>query len=202
MRGAFFEKTREEARAALGITDDRPLLLSYWGSLGAEVMNGHMTDFLRREAAAGAPFRHIHGAGRNYEAMCQSLADVALPDGVELREYIYDMPTVMRAADLVLCRAGASTLSEVSALALPAVIVPSPNVTNHHQERNAAVLGDKGAAVVLPEPTCSGAVLYRTARDLLADPARRRAMSQEMALLGIPDAAEHIYATLIGLIRP
>ena len=202
VRGAFFEKTREEARAALGLTDDRPLLLSYWGSLGAEVMNGHMTDFLRRETAEGAPFRHIHGAGRNYEAMCQSLADVTLPDGVELREYIYDMPTVMRAADLVLCRAGASTLSEVSALALPAVIVPSPNVTNHHQERNAAVLGDKGAAVVLPESMCSGGVLYRTARDLLADPARRREMSQNMALLGIPNAAEHIYAALIGLIRP
>ena len=68
VRGEFFRYTRAEAREKLGIDDDRPLLLSYWGSLGAEVMDGYMADFIRAEQAAGAPFRHIHpGRTKNQE---------------------------------------------------------------------------------------------------------------------------------------
>ena len=77
VRGEFFRLTRQQARDALGIRDDRPLVLSYWGSLGAEVMNGYMTDFIRRAVREGAPFHHIHGAGRNYGAMQKALAGVS-----------------------------------------------------------------------------------------------------------------------------
>ena len=73
VRGDFFRYTRQEAREKLGLADDRPLLLSYWGSLGAEVMNRRMVDFLEREAKEGAPFRHIHGAGRNYQSLTAAL---------------------------------------------------------------------------------------------------------------------------------
>jgi UDP-N-acetylglucosamine--N-acetylmuramyl-(pentapeptide) pyrophosphoryl-undecaprenol N-acetylglucosamine transferase len=200
VRGEFFRQTKAEARAALGITDDRPLLLSYWGSLGAEAMNRHMVDFIRREAAEGAPFHHIHGAGRDYASMTKALADVQLPADIELREYIYDMPTVMVAADLVLCRGGASTLSELTAIGKPAVIVPSPNVTNHHQEKNANVLAQGGGAVVLLEPVCSGDRLYDTAKELLADTSRRETMAKAMADLGEPQAGEKIYSTLCELL--
>ena len=199
VRGEFFRLTRQQARDALGIRDDRPLVLSYWGSLGAEVMNGYMTDFIRRAVREGAPFHHIHGAGRNYGAMQKALAGVSLPPEIQLREYIYDMPTVMVAADLVLCRGGASTLSELTAIGKPAVIVPSPNVTNHHQEKNANVLARQGGAVVLLEPVCSGDTLYQTTQDLLAAPQRRQAMAQAMEKMGIPDAAEKIYETLLSL---
>ena len=194
-----YEDSRQQARDALGIRDDRPLVLSYWGSLGAEVMNGYMTDFIRRAVREGAPFHHIHGAGRNYGAMQKALAGVSLPPEIQLREYIYDMPTVMVAADLVLCRGGASTLSELTAIGKPAVIVPSPNVTNHHQEKNANVLARQGGAVVLLEPVCSGDTLYQTTQDLLAAPQRRQTMAQAMEKMGIPDAAEKIYETLLSL---
>lgn len=202
VRGDFFTLTREEARRALGITDDRPLVLSYWGSLGAEVMNGYMTDFIRREAAAGAPFHHIHGAGRNFASMTKALSDLTLPEEIQVKEYIYDMPVVMTAADLVLCRGGASTLSELTAIGKPAIIVPSPNVTNNHQEKNANVLGDQGGAVVLLEPDCDGQTLYETASDLLRRPEEREAMARVMTRLGIPEAAEKIYETLLELLRP
>lgn len=112
------------------------------------------------------------------------------------------MPTVMVAADLVLCRGGASTLSELTAIGKPAVIVPSPNVTNHHQERNANVLAQAGGAVVLLEPVCSGETLYRTTQDLLADEPRRKTMAQAMANMGIPQAGEKIYETLLTLVNP
>lgn len=201
IRGAFFELTRQQARQALGIQDDRPLVLSYWGSLGADVMNGYMVDYFRLAAGEGAPFHHIHGAGRNYRTMLAALKDVKLPPELQLREYIYNMPTVMVAADLVLCRGGASTLSELTAIGKPAIIVPSPNVTNHHQEKNANVLARQGGAVVLLEPVCSGETLYKTTKELLADPPRREAMGKAMAAVGIPQAAEKIYETLVDLVK-
>ena len=196
VRTDFFRYTRKEARAELGLTDDRPLVLSVWGSLGAEVMNCQMAECIALECRDGAPFHHIHGAGRNYGAMQKALAGVSLPPEIQLREYIYDMPTVMVAADLVLCRGGASTLSELTAIGKPAVIVPSPNVTNHHQEKNANVLARQGGAL---EPVCSGDTLYQTTQDLLAAPQRRQAMAQAMEKMGIPDAAEKIYETLLSL---
>ena len=199
VRGEFFQITRQQARDALGIKDDRPLVLSYWGSLGAEVMNGYMVDFLRQAARDGAPFHHIHGAGRNFAAMEKALAGDHLPPALQVREYIYDMAAVMRAADLVLCRAGASTISELTALGVPALIVPSPYVTNNHQEKNARVLENAGGAVVLLEKDCSGQALFQAACGILHDGARRASMERAMSALGIRDATERIYQTVLEI---
>ena len=203
VRRDFFDHTRREARQALGLADDRPLVLSYWGSLGADVMNRYMADFLCAEAAEGFPFHHIHGAGRNYKSLTAALGErgVDLNGGAEVREYIYDMPLVMAAADLVVCRAGASTISELTAISKPCVLVPSPNVTNNHQEKNARVLEHHGGAAVLLEPDIDGAALYRQVKELLADPERRAAMSAALAELSVTDAAEEIYQTLISLMK-
>lgn len=205
VRGDFFQRTRAEARKELGFDDDRPLLLSYWGSLGAERMNGYMTDFLLRERKEGAPFRHIHGAGRDYLSMWESFTAAGVVkgclDGVEVREYIYDMPLVMAAADLVLCRSGASTVSELAAIAKPSVLVPSPNVTADHQTKNARILSNAGGAVLLPEKECSGEKLYEVISGLLQNPAKRAEMSRNLSQLAIPDANEKIYETLKGLLR-
>jgi len=203
VRGDFFRRTRAEARRELGFDDDRPLLLSFWGSLGAELMNGYTTDLIVRESREGAPFRHIHGAGRDFAAMTKALtaAGVESCPGVEVREYIYDMPLVMAAADLVLCRSGASTVSELAAIAKPSILVPSPNVTADHQTKNAQVLARAGGAVLLPERDCSGEKLWEAAAELLRDPARRAEMSRKLSQLSIPDANEKIYQTLKGLLR-
>ncbi len=198
VRGDFFRYTRSEARAALGLTDDRPLVVSVWGSLGAAVMNRYVGEVFALEKTAGAPFRHIHGAGRNFSTLTQSVG--ALPDGLEIREYIYDMPTVMAAADLVLCRAGASTIAELSAIAKPCILVPSPNVTGDHQTKNAQVLAQAGGALLLPEKDCSGQVLYDQITRLLADEGERAKMRAALQALGTPDANERIYTTLLGLL--
>ena len=160
VRRDFFNDTRREARQKLGLADGKPMVLSYWGSLGADVMNRYMADFIAEEVGEGCPIHHLHGAGRNYAWLTGELGrrGVALTKGgdVEVREYIYDMPLVMAAADLVICRAGASTISELTAIAKPCILVPSPNVTNNHQEKNARVLEQHGAAVVLLEPEIDG----------------------------------------------
>ena len=205
VRGDFFEFTREEARERIGLKDDRPLVLSYWGALGARVMNQQMMDFIVRECRDGEPFHHLHGAGKLYYNIVQSglAREGIVPEehpSVEVREYIYDMPEVMAAADLVICRAGASTISELTALAKPAILVPSPNVANNHQEKNARVLADKGAAVLLLEGECSGRKLYEAAKELLADKDRVAKMQEALRALAVNDANERIYAALCSLL--
>ena len=202
VRGDFFDLTRAQAREKLGLTDDRPLVVSFWGSLGASHMNAHMEDFFRLEAADGMPFHHIHGVGKSgYPAMTQRLRQDGLENlaGLDVREYIYDMAPVMRAADLVICRAGASTISEITALATPAILVPSPYVTNNHQEKNARILEQHGGAVVLLEADASGEALYRAASGILRDPRRQADMSRGMAELGIRDATKRLYDTVMSI---
>ena len=203
VREDFFTLTREEAKKRLGVNDGRPLIVSFWGSLGAAGMNANMADMLVLEAAK-EPFHHIHGAGKaGYPKVLSALqekgVDPAAHPALQVREYIYDMAPVMRAADLVICRAGASTISEITALATPAILVPSPYVTNNHQEKNARILERHGGAVVLLESEASGEALYRTARDILRDLQRQADMSRGMAELGIPDATERIYRTVMAL---
>ncbi len=204
VRGDFFRYTRKEARAKLGLEDERPLVLSFFGSLGAAAMNGRMADVIARECRLGAPFRHIHGAGRDYRDMCARLEQAGVRTegtGVELREYIYDMPLVMAAADLVICRAGASTIAELTAIAKPSILVPSPNVVADHQTKNAKVLAQRGGAVLLPEAECgSGDRLFDRISELLDQPERRQAMIRALGEMAVPDAAEQIYGVLKSLL--
>ena len=200
VRGDFFTRTKAEAKRELGVDDGRPLVVSFWGSLGASGMNRQMADFIALEAGK-EPFYHIHSAGKSGFPTIRALLQdrgVTNTDGPSIRlvEYLYNMPLVMRAADLVISRAGASTLSELTALGVPAVLVPSPYVTNHHQERNAQALADAGGAVVLLEPECSGQLLFRTVTELLRDATRLERMSASMASLGIRDATERILETV------
>ena len=203
VRGDFFVLTKEEAKSRLGLNDGRPLIVSFWGSLGASGMNRQMADFLALEAAK-EPFHHIHAAGKNgYPVVAQLLrekdVDLTQHPALELREYIYDMAVVMRAADLVICRAGASTISELTALGVPALIVPSPYVTNNHQEKNARVLEEAGGAAVLLEKDSSGQTMFQIACGILRDAEKRMKMEMAMTSLGIRDAPERIYQTILEI---
>ena len=188
VRGDFFALTKTEAKEKLGVNDGRPLIVSFWGSLGAAGMNRQMADFLELEAAK-EPFHHIHAAGKNgYPLVTQILkekgVDLMAHPSLEVREYIY---------------AGASTISELTALGVPALIVPSPYVTNNHQEKNARALEEVGGAVVLLEKECSGQVLFHSACRILQDDAARTRMETAMEALGIRDATERIYQTILEI---
>ena len=204
VRGDFFRLTRKQAKQKLDMDDGRPLIVSFWGSLGAREMNRQMAEFLALEARSGIPFHHVHGAGKvgcihMAEYLKDADIDLDRAPGLEVREYIQDMGVMMRAADLVICRAGASTISELTALGVPAIIVPSPNVTHNHQESNARVLANSGGAEMILEKDSSGRILYDTARRILEDPDRRKRMSSAMSSLGTIDASEKIYAAVMDL---
>lgn len=202
VRGRFFELDREQARLELGLTDSQPLVVSFWGSQGAGYMNQHTVDLFQCWAEEGRRFHYIHSGGRNYDSMTAELASRGVTVGEdELRPYIDNMPTVMAAADLVICRAGASTLGELTALGKPAILVPSPFVAANHQFKNAKVLADRGGAVLLEEKGISGETLYRTAVELLADGSRRAEMSARLKELATPHAAEDIYQALLSILK-
>ena len=202
-RGDFFTLTKQEARDILKIPQNTQLVVSFWGSLGASTMNEKMVDFFVEEAKADYPFHHIHAAGKGSWGMVQSAMkekELSHPR-LDVREYIHDMPLVMRSADLVICRAGASTISELTALGMPAIMVPSPFVVANHQEKNARLLEKHGGAVVLPESEVTGQRLYTETMQILSDPRRLDAMSRGMADLGILDATDRIYATVMSLMK-
>lgn len=206
VRGDFAACTQAEAKARLGVPAGKPLVVSVWGSLGARRMNELMAGLLLRACDGGRtpPFALIHSAGQlGYETMTDALAEVGVEKlrqrGMDIRPYIYDMPLVMTAADLVLCRAGASTLAELTWLGKPAVLVPSPNVTNNHQERNARVLERAGGARVLPEADVTAEALLDTVQGLLADRAALDAMAAGMRAAGTRDATERIAKIVLEL---
>jgi UDP-N-acetylglucosamine--N-acetylmuramyl-(pentapeptide) pyrophosphoryl-undecaprenol N-acetylglucosamine transferase len=204
VRGEFDRYTREAARAQLGIPEGKPLVVSVWGSLGSGHMNGKLLELLPL-LRGQKDFHLIHAVGsRDYAEFREKLAALALDPadcGVEIREYIYDMPRVMAAADLILCRAGASTLSELSYMGKPAILVPSPNVTNHHQERNARVLERAGGAKVLLEGEFDAESLLELIRALLDDPAQLREMSAAMRSLAVPGATDRICSEILSLLQ-
>ena len=205
VREEFVFRTREKARAELGLTDDRPLVVSYWGSLGAREMNKKIARFMERAAADGR-IRHIHATGSfgwrwMPDYVREHGLDLTQHPEIEMREYIYDMPLVMAAADLVICRAGASTISEVAAAATPCIMVPSPNAAENHQEKNARILEARGAAEVIREQDCDGDVLYDAACALLSDPARCEKMTRALRQLAVLDAAERIYQTITDIAK-
>ena len=165
-------------------------------------MSEHTVDFIQQWDAEGRRFHYIHAAGRDIDEMPGELKKrgIQVSDS-EIRPYIDNMPVVMAAADLVICRAGASTIGELTALGKPAILVPSPFVAANHQYKNAKVLADRGGVELSEEKECTGESLYSVAMDLLSDGSRRAAMGRALKELAAPNAAQDIYENLMKLIK-
>ncbi len=200
VRTGFRGADPSRARRELGFDEQEPIVLAAFGSLGASHMNGIMEQFIRYMGPKPG-FRLIYATGkRYYDGVKQRLSAAGLTDGrIDVREYVYDMPKVMSAADVLICRAGASTMSELTHLGKPAVIVPSPNVVNNHQEKNARVLAEAGAARMLLEGEFDAAMLYKSVEELLTDRKMAEEMHKASLDLGVPDATDRIVSILLGL---
>ncbi len=197
VRREFLFGNREEARKELGITDSKPVVVSAFGSQGAKVMNETMADMMILEQRDNFPFHHIHATGSfGKEWMPQRVKDNGVDyencPMLDIREYIYNMPTVMAAADVIIGRAGSATCNEIAASGTPCILIPSPNVTNNHQEKNARVLEEAGGAVVVLEAGCIPEGMYETLTALLADENRRHGMTRALHSLVKSDSAERI----------
>ncbi len=205
VRREFIYTKKADARKELGL-DERPLVVSAFGSQGAKTMNEVTAQLFKLEQAAGYPFRHIHAVG-SYgwswmpEHVRQQGVKLEETQAITMQEYIYNMPTVMAAADVVISRAGASSCSEIAASGTPCVLIPSPNVTDNHQEKNARALEAQGAAVVLLEKDCTAQRLYGEITALLEDKTRYSAIGKALYAMSVPDSAERLCAAMEQLAK-
>ncbi|MBP3299943.1 MAG: undecaprenyldiphospho-muramoylpentapeptide beta-N-acetylglucosaminyltransferase [Clostridia bacterium] len=186
----FLRITKEEAREQLGIAPDAAYILSYGGSLGARKINDAFVD-LARIAAKDKAMILCHGAARDYAYVSELLQDLNAPN-IQVHEYIYDMPLRMAAADVVIARSGAMTLTELAVLGKPSILIPSPNVTENHQFFNAKTYSDVGAAILMEETELSGNNLYAALCDLVFDKGRMSDMERAVRTLAHPSATSRI----------
>ena len=200
----FREISRLEARKRLGLTDSDFFILSFGGSLGAEYVNNAVVELAAR-LTENPNIVLLHAAGkRDYDRI---LADwnstpAGACDRMKLVDYIYDMPDRMAAADLVISRAGAMSVSELALMGKAALLIPSPYVAEQHQLKNAMALVKKGAGVCVEEHTLPEGSLIRAVEDLIAAPDRRAEMGRLIHEgFACSDANDRIYDSLMSLIK-
>jgi len=164
-------------------------ILIFGGSQGAHAINMAMVEAAPRMATAGLAITHQTGE-RDVERVREGYRRAGLEARVEA--FLYEMDREMTAADLVICRAGATTLSELAAAGRAAILVPLPTAADDHQRKNAEVVAESGAAVVIPQRELTGERLAETVLALAADPPRRAAMASAARQFARPDAAARI----------
>lgn len=198
LRADFYTASQRNANLS---HDEKPLIVSFWGSNGAAIMNEMIVDFIKLNLK-NSSFNHIHAAGvvAGKESIMKGLSDSGIsevkPPLADIRDYIDNMPSVLKAASLVICRAGASTIAEVVSLGIPAILVPSPNVVSNHQYQNAKKLSDNGGCILITEPECSGELLYTTSMDILSDLERYQKMSALQKSIFMPNPAKAILSSI------
>ncbi len=180
LRRGFQNTDRQWARKCLSISPSDFFVLSFGGSLGAEALNHACLSAQERYAKEDKPVLFIHGCGTRHYDELRAKYPLSSPKTV-LLPYINDMPLYMSAADLIIARAGAMTLSEISACKKPSVLIPSPYVAADHQRKNALHLQEKGASLVLEEKDLTGDLLYQTIEGLRRSPSRLSKMGSAAA---------------------
>ncbi|MBR5286229.1 MAG: undecaprenyldiphospho-muramoylpentapeptide beta-N-acetylglucosaminyltransferase [Clostridia bacterium] len=195
--------TREEARKKLGLDENEPYVLSYGGSMGAEKVNELVFDLIENYSIP-QNIRHTHAIGRvGYEKFNGIAKEKGFYDhkNLNISEYIYDISVHQAAADLMICRAGAMTLSELAIRGRAAVLIPSPHVTEDHQYKNARLIADAGAAVVYRESEITPKLLAETVSDLLANPNKRRRMEESVKSFAMTDSLDRIVDEAFALLK-
>ena len=201
---------KETARKSLGIDVDEKVVLSAGGSLGAMALNENVFELIKNYTLPSG-IRHIHATGNagweqqkeKYKSLGfeQKDEDTLVKGKVTVCRYIYNMHELVPACDVEICRAGAMTLSELSVLGKAAVIIPSPYVTNNHQYKNAKVLCDKNAAVMIQEKELNGKNLTNAVKELVENDEKRKAIENNVREFAVTDTTERIYGIIKKLVK-
>jgi UDP-N-acetylglucosamine--N-acetylmuramyl-(pentapeptide) pyrophosphoryl-undecaprenol N-acetylglucosamine transferase len=198
---------KKTSREKLGISDDKTVILSAGGSLGAKMVNAAAYELIKDYSLKKENIIHFHATGKGgydeqselYKALGFENADedTLTKNNVTVKKYIYNMDEMLSAADIVVCRAGAMTLSEIACLGKAAVIIPSPNVTNNHQFKNTKVLVDGNAAVCIEEKDLSGEKLIQEVSKYVNNVQYRKTTEENIKKFAVYDTLDRI----IGIVR-
>ena len=191
LRAELFGLSKSEAREKLGIPQNAPFAVGVGGSLGARAITENMITLMHHAPESVQVW--LSTGKRTYE---KYYPQAPTTSNCKVLPYIYNAGEVYAAADLLVCRAGAITLSELNAMGKPALLIPSPYVAENHQEHNARMQQDKGAAVMLTEAELNDQVFMDTVFGLLNDPEKLAEMSKASKALAVPDSSAR-FADLI-----
>lgn len=203
VRKEIITADKTAARKTLRL-DSRPVILSFGGSLGARKINEAVLELIAWSAKDDR-YQHIHAYGQYGKWFPDTLkekgVDIAKHQNLDIREYINDMPCCLAAADIVICRAGAITLSELQVQGKPAILIPSPNVAENHQYHNAMALVRNKAAFMIEEEQLTGKTLIEAVKKMLNDPNELAECEQNARKMAIIDSNERIYDIIKEVIK-
>ena len=179
---------------------DVPAVLIFGGSRGARPINEAVVKSLTEFAAK--PYQVLYVTGEiHYDSVQKEVELIGNPENVIIKPFIHNMPAVLAGMDLVVSRAGATTLAEITALGIPSILIPSPYVTNNHQENNARTLSEKGAAILLEEKDLTSRKLVELIDEIMMDESKRKLMGRKAKSLGVPDSAARLYRIMQELVE-
>lgn len=205
VREGFIGKTKAEAKAELGL-DNNLCILSWGGSLGAGMINQTASDLIAWDVKNNLQINHIHSFGRmGKDTFEQSLTDKGVDyksnPRLMISEYIHNMDTCTAAADIIICRAGASAISELEALGRASILIPSPVVTGNHQYHNAMVLGKVGAAIVIEQKDLTSELLIKKVEELYKNPSKIDDIAKKAGEMYVKNTPDRIYSVIDSLLN-
>ncbi|WEK52983.1 MAG: undecaprenyldiphospho-muramoylpentapeptide beta-N-acetylglucosaminyltransferase [Candidatus Cohnella colombiensis] len=200
---AVLRANRSKGFASLGLPQDTPFVLVVGGSTGARAINEAIVEVVPMLEKLKSVHIVIVTGERFFEETEATIKKVLpiVSNRIHLIPYIHNMPEVLAATSLFVGRAGASFIAEITALGIPAILVPSPNVTNNHQEANAKSLVDAGAAKMILERDLSGSTLFNELSDIVENTSRHNQMAKASLTLGMPNAAQTILDQIHRIVR-
>lgn len=203
VREEVLDADRHDARAGLGIPEGAVVMLAFGGSRGARHLNEALIR-CRSRLLKSPGVIVIHVAGRaEYESVLAAAGDPGdAHERWRVLPYLEDMASGLAAADLVVARAGATSIAEITARGLPAVLVPYPYATDDHQTKNAEAMKSAGAASVFPDRELDSDAFGDELVTLLSDPVRRATMAAASRSLGVPDASQRLVALALEAAQP
>ncbi len=184
-------------KSELGLSKTKKLVLIVMGSLGSKKVNDKITSML--PMFNERDYEVLYVTGKNYYEEINK--KVKAPNNVKIVPYIENMTRVMKATDIMVSRAGASTMSEIIALEIPTIFIPSPYVTDNHQYRNANDLVKKNAAIIIEEENLKGDILVRTIDELFRDKIKYNKIKENLKGTFVGGSSDKIYKTIKNIIE-
>lgn len=200
IRKEFLNIDRAKARKNMGLGEKDVFILSFGGSLGAEKMNQVVIEVMRDYSAKDQNVIHVHGCGDRYYEDLKKRCHINEESKCKVLPFISDLPKMMMAADIVICRCGAATLAEISQAGLASILIPSPNVTGNHQYKNGMHFKEKNAAYLIEEEKLSAEGLKKAIIQLRNSKNDRKSMAENVKQLSKPNSAKTIANELKKLV--
>lgn len=204
VRKGISSVTKQNARKILGF-DDSMCILSFGGSLGAGCINDTMQEVIKWHTEKKLKINHIHGyGGMGKDTFPQAMQKYGIPlksKNLRITEYINDMDICMSAADIIICRSGASTLAELETAGKASILIPSPIVAGNHQYHNAMVLGKAGASIVIEQKDVTAEKIISYLEDFYSNPDKLEVMSYNSARLAVNDTPQRILSVVEKLLN-